>query len=179
MTVDPEADDSVEDGDTIEELLLSAGIVEETPAGNDLRLTDEFESTWHQLSKQMRDSDRVMRWFARTRNVSRERVEATTDGELFVIEIDGSVVGKWPSAAAFLAETVVRPTLRKWLPESEYERLSADLLRELSTRLLLFLERCPSCDGELAFADEDDAESARVSLSCTACEATLFSGTHE
>ncbi len=177
MTVDPEADGSVEDGDTIEELLLSAGIVEETPAGNDLRLTDEFESTWHRLSKQMRDSDRVMRWFARTRNVPRERVETTTYGELFVIEIDGSVAGRWPSEAAFLAETVVRPTLREWLPESEYERLSPDLFRKLSSRLLLFLERCPSCDGELAFADEDDDEIVRVSLSCTACGATLFRGT--
>ncbi len=174
-----EDDAPTEEETELEDILLAEGIVEETPAGTDLRLTDEFEQQWHQRSTQMRGSDRALRWFAGTHDAERDRVETTTDGELFVVEIDGSAVGKWPSETAFLAETVVRPTLREWIPEAEWEQLSEDRRRELSAALLLFLERCPACDEELDFTEEVEDGSVHVSLTCPSCDATLFSGSED
>lgn len=164
---------------SLEELLLSGGIVEETPDGRDLQLADEFEAEWHGLNEQMRGSDRGLRWFAAARDVERDRVELTTGEELFALEIEGSTVGEWPSEASFLAETVVRSLLREWIPDEEWEQLSEDLHREVSARLLLFLERCPSCDGEVVLTEEIDEDVIHLSHTCSACGATLFRGDTE
>jgi hypothetical protein len=179
MTTEDEAAAPVEEGTTVEEMLLSSGIVEETQDGTDLELTDEFETEWHELNKQMRGSDRGLRWFATARDVERERVETITGEELFALEIEGETVGEWPSEASFLAETVVRSLLPEWTPEKEWEQLSEDMHREVSTRLLLFLKRCPQCDGEVVFSEEIDDDVIHLSHTCTACDATLFMGTQE
>lgn len=179
MTADQGDDEPTEELSTMEETLLSSGIVEETPGGEDLRLTDEFEQRWHQRNRQMRGSDRAIRWFAASRDVDPDRIDVTTDGELYVLEIDGSELGTWPSEASFVAETVVRPTLRDWIPDEKWNQLEEDMLRELSARLLLFLERCPLCDEDVVLADEVDDGSVHLSLTCPACDVTLFSGTYQ
>jgi ribosomal protein S27AE len=121
-----------------------------------------------------------LRWFAAARDVEPEQVETTTGEELFALEIDGSTVGEWPSEASFLAETVVRSLLHERIPDEEWDQLAEEMHREVSARLLLFLERCPSCGGTVTLSEAvDDDEVLHLSHTCTACGATLFRGTQE
>lgn len=184
----PSGDENADGSDTgdapaeervdMEELLLSENVVEEIPGENDLRLTEEFERVWYRRIEQMRGGDRAIRWLAATRDVDPDDLAVEDESEHFVITLEGSPVEEWPSEASFFAAIVAEPTLQEWISQPQWERLSDDERRELAARLLVFLERCPSCDGALAFDEETDAdeESVRISLHCTACDATILSG---
>lgn len=173
-------DGAAGDGDvSAEAMLLSANVLEEVPGGYDLRLTDEFADAWRARIEQMRDGNRALRWFAAGEDLNPADLTVDDDGG-FVVTHDGDQVGAWHSEATFLADVVAEPTLREHVPESAFERLPAAHRDELSASLLMFLERCPSCDGDLALSETDgDDGQVHVSLDCTACGSTVAAGTHQ
>lgn len=165
---------------SLEELLLSDGILEETHDGTDVRLTDEFERAWHRRIEQMRGGDRAIRWLAASRGVGPDEITVSDDDERFVVTHDGSTVGAWHSEAAFLAGIVAEPTVKEFLPAERLDRLSDDARRELGARLRMCLERCPTCGAELAFSEEHGPEGGvEVSLDCPDCGATVAGGSYE
>lgn len=138
----------------MEELLLGAGVVEEEPDGDDLRLTEEFERAWYRRIEQVRYGDRALRWIAAIHGVDPDDLAVEDGPDGFVVGHDGSPIEEWPSEASFLAGVVARPTLEEWLPEARWEEFSPEERRTLTARLLVFLERCPSCDDTLEFQGE-------------------------
>lgn len=164
---------------TAESVLLSVDVFEEVPGEDDLRLTDAFDRAWTERIEQMRDGDRALRWLAAVNGVNPADLAVEDGGERFVVTHDGEQVGVWHSEATFFAEIVAEPTLREWVPEPAFERIPAAQREELSATLLMFLERCPSCDADLAFTEEADADgSVHVSLDCTECGVTIAAGSY-
>ncbi|MFB6298546.1 MAG: hypothetical protein ABEH56_08515 [Salinirussus sp.] len=174
---DGEQEDATEEGRAMEELLRSAGVVEETPDGEDLQLTAAFEEAWYGRIERMSDRDRAVRWLAALHGASPAEV-SVDDGEPFVVDVPGAPTRQWPSEAAFTAAIVVEPTLAEWIPESEWEELPEDRRHELSARLLLFLERCPSCGTDLAVSETVADGTVEVSLDCPDCGTTVFAGSY-
>lgn len=167
------------EGMAVEELLLSEGVVEEMSGADDLQLTEEFEQAWYRRIERMGSGDRAIRWLAAIHEVAPEDITVEDDGERFAVDIAGGPTREWPSEAAFIAGLVVEPTLGEWIPESEWEGLPGDTRRELSARLLLFLERCPVCDGDLEMAEDVEDGSVHVSLDCPECGTRIFEGAYQ
>lgn len=163
---------------TAESVLLSVDVFEEVPGEDDLRLTDAFDRAWTERIEQMRDGDRALRWLAAVNEADPADLAVEDGGERFVVTHDGEQVGVWHSEATFFAEIVAEPTLREWVPESAFERIPAAQREELSATLLMFLERCPSCDGALEFSEEGPHGTVHVSLDCTECGATIAAGSY-
>jgi hypothetical protein len=199
-----ETDDAV-DGPAIERLLLSEGIVEEMPDADDLQLTDAFERAWRERIERIREGDRAVRWLAatmdanpddvtvesgraRTGSAQREDGDSGSGGEgaggRFVVAVDGRRHG-WPSEASFVASVVAEPTLAEFVPDSRWAEFPEETRERVAAQLLLFLERCPACDGPLRMTDEpaetdgstetggSDGGENRVRLACESCGAAV------
>lgn len=175
----PPDDEGPAEGVAIEELLLAEGVVEEMDEAEDLQLTEAFEQAWYRRIEQMSGGDRAVRWLAAIHDVAPDDITVDDRDEAFVVDIAGGRTREWPSEAAFIAGLVVEPTLGEWIPEAQWEELPADARRELSARLLLFLERCPACEGNLEMAEAADDGSVQVSLDCLDCGTTVFEGAYQ
>jgi hypothetical protein len=172
-----DGDESVE-GVAAEELLLAEGVVEEMDEVDDLQLTEAFEQAWYRRIERMSAGDRAIRWLAAIHDVAPDDITVDDRDETFVVDIAGGQNREWPSEAAFIAGLVVEPTLGEWIPETRWAELPAEARRELSARLLLFLERCPACEGTLEMAETVDDGSVQVSLDCLDCGTTVFEGAY-
>lgn len=173
------AADEPAEGVAIEELLLAEGVVEEMDDVDDLQLTETFEQAWYRRIERMSSGDRAVRWLAAIHDVAPDDITVDDRDEAFVVDIADGRTREWPSEAAFIAGLVVEPTLSEWIPEAQWEDLPADTRRELSARLLLFLERCPTCEGALEMGEVVDDGSVQVSLDCLDCGTTIFEGAYQ
>lgn len=169
-TADDESADQSEP--TVEAVLRAADVLKQTADGTDLRLTEGFAAAWHERMDQMRGGDRALRWLAASEGIDPGELTVTDAEDRFVVTHDGETVGAWHSRAGFLAAIVAEPTIREWVEEDALDSLPDVAREELAARLVMCLERCPACDGELAFVDRDDDE-AGVSLDCHDCDATV------
>jgi|GEM_PF-3598324 len=159
---------------TVESLLRSAGVLELTPDGTDVRLTETFERALFERIAQLRGGDRAIKWLAASRGVDPGEVAVTTDGDRFVVGHEGKRIGAWHSEAGFLAAVAAEPTLTEWVDEDRLADLPDEARAELSARLVMCLERCPSCDGALSFVErESDESDPEVALQCTDCASTI------
>lgn len=154
----------------IERQLLAVGAVE--PAGDDVRLTDEFGAAWEaEIDRARGDLDRRVGDLLALDDPSVD----TGTSVCYVLD-SGKVVGQWPSTAALIADVAAVPLLRdratNWddLPQTERGRLLAGLR--------LFVETCPDCGGTLAFSEEEAESCCRftdvVTYDCTACGARVM-----
>ena len=168
------ADDETGDqsGPTVETVLREADVLEPTADGTDLRLTEGFAEAWHERMEQMRGSDRALRWLAASEGIDAAELTVHDETDRFVVGHEGETVGAWHSRAGFLAAIVAEPTIKEWADEDALDSLPSVAREELAARLVMCLERCPDCDGELAFVDRDDGE-AGVALDCRDCGATV------
>ncbi|WP_259535901.1 hypothetical protein [Halalkaliarchaeum sp. AArc-CO] len=166
------------DGRTLAELLEEAGIVTETEAGDDLRLTDRFGDVWHRRIERVRTGDRARQQLALVLEVDPDELVTEETGGTFIVRLGGNELGKWPSKAAFLADVALHPTLGEWLPV--WDDLDGRSRDELLGRLRAFLETCPTCGGELQAIEKPNAETggSSVSLMCSECEAVMFRGAY-
>ena len=166
------------DGRTLAELLEEAGIVTETEAGDDLRLTDRFADVWHRRINRVRDGDRAVQQLALVLEVDPDKLVLEESDGTFIVRLDGNTLGKWPAEAAFLADVALYPTLGEWLPV--WEELDGQSRDELLGRLRAFLEICPACDGDLQAFEEPDSDSGEmeVTLACAECGSVVFNGSY-
>ncbi len=163
-----------------ETLLRTAGIVEEQPQEDDLRLTQDFRTAWWERIRQYRDGDDAIEQLAAVLEVSPDALDVESD-DRFVVSFDGDPIGQWSSDAAFYADLAVEPRLRERI--SSWDDLGDRTRTELIAGLRAFLERCPTCEADL-----DTIESARksccssdvvrVNVDCTVCGARVFDGSY-
>lgn len=159
-----------------EPILLDADVVELCRGGADLCATEPFESAWREEIEALRIGDGLEARLAELLDADPEDV-AVDDRESFsVVTRNGHAVARWESRAALLADVAAVPVL-----EAQYDGWDDHDLPEKG-RLLngtrVFLERCPSCDGDLAFAQDTRESCCRsveiVALECTECETLLL-----
>jgi hypothetical protein len=156
--------------------LQEVGALEPCPEGDDLCLTESFRADWND------EIDRI-----KTADVSRERlldlldidqgtVEFEEFGDTFRASVNGRVVGKWESEAAFLADlgaaNVLANRYRNW------DAMPVEEQSQLLNGLRLFIDTCPECGGIPEFGT-DTVESCCsthqvAAVSCANCDARLF-----
>lgn len=166
--------DETDDGSTVESLLRSAGVLDVTADGTDVVLTPSFERALSERIAQLRSGNRAIRWLATSRGIDPDAITVTETEERFAVAHDGETIGAWHSEAGFLAAIASEPTLRQWVDEDRLTDLPDEVRTELSARLVMCLEQCPSCEGRLSFVDrEADDGTAEIALTCEDCRSVV------
>lgn len=172
------ATDEVEQIDP-ERILLEADVLEFTPDGTDLQLADGFQTEWGDYVEAVRDSSyelQLTRILGAKEDVTPEVLEVRTEDRNVIALWDDTPVAMWTSEAALIADAAAAPLLQERL--SEWERMDLGVRGQLLHGVRVFLERCPSCGGDLALSDETVESCCRTAevatLACSDCEARLL-----
>ncbi|WP_458208433.1 hypothetical protein [Haladaptatus sp. NG-SE-30] len=118
----------------------------------------------------------LARMLSTTEDIDPEAVDVRIDDHLVTVLRDDTPVAIWPSEAALVADVAASPLLRERVPRWETKNLG--VRGQLLHWVRLFLERCPSCDGDLAVAEETVKSCCRtaevVTLNCEACDSPVL-----
>lgn len=173
--------ETADGGDEIdpEPILREADVVELTPDGTDLQLTDGFRTEWSKRIVALREGGyelQLARLLGGNEEVDPDAVEVQIDDRNATVLRDDTPVATWPSEAALIADLAAAPLLRNRLQKAENTNLSAR--GQLLHAIRVFLERCPTCDGTLALSEEtveSCCKTAEVAtLTCRACDAIVL-----
>lgn len=156
--------------------LVTARALEECEDGDDLCLTDSFRADWDAEIRHLRENGTDRKELLELLNVDEQTVEFREHGAAFQAFVDGTAVGTWESEAAYMADLAAANALQSYHPK--WESLAIEAKGQLLSGLRLFIEDCPSCGGEPAFAT-DTVESCCsqyevAAVSCSDCDARLF-----
>ena len=165
-------DSGVDDGATIVDRLVAASVVRVDESAEDIALTESFRDDWRRRIEQV--SDDPTRYLGLLLEADPEALSVDTGSDGVSVR-DGSgattrTVGEWPSRAALVADVAAFVALGERLPA--FEELEGAERDELVARLRVFLEACPTCDGELI--EESNADTMAPAISCAECGAALF-----
>ena len=172
------ADIDIEDFEP-EAYLAEAGIVEDDPDIDDLVLEDEFEAAWVERMDGMAVDDEATgaEELGELIGVDPERIAVEPQGKGAVVAfVDDNYVGKWESRAAYVADMAAARELDERSPE--WRDLPLPARSSLLGALRIFVERCPTCHGEVVLGDEVVESCCRsysvVTARCTGCNARLL-----
>lgn len=159
-----------------EQALVTAGALEECTDRDDLCLVEEFRADWYDEIEYLEASGAGRERLLDLLGVEAGEVEFEEHGEAFRARVDGSVVGRWESEAAFLADLGAAEELNARL--ANWEELPIQDRSQLLSGLRIFIDSCPSCGGTPDFGT-DTVESCCTThevaaVSCTECGARLF-----
>lgn len=158
-------------------LLSAADAVEPDPEADDLRLVPTFRAAWHDRIDRIRTEGTEERALHTLLGID-ETVhldDENPDG-VVMAHTETRPVGYWESRAAFLADLAAAVEL-----SSRYEdwgRLSVEGRSQAVNGLRVFLDRCPTCDGEVVFGETTVRSCCRshevLAVSCVACGARIL-----
>jgi len=159
----------------VEATLLEAGVLVENAAGTDYVVESGFRRGWRERMRAT-DRERDRSSLAWLLDVEPDRLELEPTGEALVARVDGQHVGQWESRAAFVADIAAAGEFEArggiWASLPTWAR------SELLGGLRLFIERCPTCDGDVVLEQAVKQSCCRnldvLVLSCQACDARLF-----
>lgn len=156
--------------------LVSAGALEECETEDDLCLTDTFRESWYSKIEQTGDDDSDRDRLLDLLGVEDGEVHFEEYGEAFQARLDGVVVGRWESEAAFRADLGAARTLEARL--RNWTALSSEERSQLLSGLRLFIDSCPNCGGTPDFGTETVESCCSThevaAVSCGNCNARLF-----
>jgi hypothetical protein len=169
-------DSSVLDGLEPEMLLLDLGVVVDDP-GEDLSLDPAFADRWTATIERYRGDEGAVRWgLGELSGASPERIEFDSHPRSLTAWIGGEHLASWPSAGAALADVAAAETLPAW--DEEWARRPLPVQAELLGVLRLFLDTCPTCDGEVSLSQDVVESCCRsrdvVAATCRECDDRLF-----
>ena len=168
-----------------EAYLLDAGVLVETPAGDDFAFAPDFAAAWRAAVHRdgsARDGDGGaaaeddIGALAGVTGLNRDALSIDWRGGVGFAYADDELIGSWESRAAFRADAaadrVLTATRSDW-PDLPLVDRSATL-----GALRLFVAECPSCEGDVAL-EERVVESCCSSYDvvagrCAGCDARLF-----
>lgn len=159
-----------------ERALMQAGALEECADSDDLCLTDSFRRVWYaEIDRADREDtgrDRLLELLG----VDDGDLTFEEFGDAFRARVDGRVVGKWESEAAFLADVAGATILEERYPS--WNALSLEDKSQLLNGLRLFIDTCPACEGTPEFETETVESCCSThqvaAVACTDCDARLF-----
>lgn len=159
-----------------EGVLTAIGALEECADGADLCLTDSFREEWNREIDDVDGADADREQLLRMLDIEDGEVTYEEFGDAFRANVDGRVVGKWESRAAFLADLGAANVLTRH--HSDWRGLSLADRSQLLTGLRLFIDACPECGGVPEFGTETVASCCSThevaAVSCTDCGSRLF-----
>jgi hypothetical protein len=160
----------------VERELMDAGVLEECENVDDLCLDDAFADAWRARIETVRDdevSPELLRDFF---PVDVADLEFDVREDAVMARRDGTLVAQWESDAALIADASAADVFHDRY--EEWDTYTFDAQFELVGGLRLFLERCPTCDGPIAFGEEVVESCCReievVAMRCEDCGARLF-----
>jgi hypothetical protein len=167
-----EIDESVD----VEAALWNAGVLEEKPHG-DLGLTDAFQAEWRRRIAAQREADTGREAMADIVGIDPDEIEFQEFGGGAFVALQGQRrVGRWESRAAFLADAAGGELLPEYY--EDWDVASPAARGQLLAGLRLFIEQCPTCEGEVRFGQEIVESCCRsfpvVAVTCGDCDARLF-----
>ncbi|GAB3032817.1 hypothetical protein GCM10025298_22200 [Natronobiforma cellulositropha] len=186
MTTDTTTDDTnlaplLEDPIDTEAILLECGAVEPCE-DDDLCVTDDLDAAWRERMDAMHKGDReaqLTEFFGfddEDLEVDVEiSIEMTEEGYVFV-RANNRLAARWESDAAALADVAGEQVLGDWIPG--WEGLSLEQRSQIVNGLRAFVERCPSCEGELSLSEETVESCCRTretyAIFCDDCNARII-----
>lgn len=164
------------DGDGLEGLLRSVDVLTDCPDVDDLCLTDGFRDRWREHAERLRPAGAPEDAFAALLGVDADRVVCIGHGNAYVVNVDGELVGKWESRAAFIADVAAERALAE--RHAGWADLDLESRSRAARSLRAFLERCPDCDGPASVGEETVSSCCRttavLAVTCEHCDARLF-----
>lgn len=159
-----------------EAALLSAGAIEECKDEDDLCLSGPFRTEWYSEMDRFESAETGRERLLDLLGVEEGAVEFKEYGEAFQARLDGAVVGRWESKAAYYADlsaaTLLESRVRNW------EELTIEERSQLLSGLRIFIDTCPSCGGipQLQTETVESCCSTHevAAVACEDCEARLF-----
>jgi len=173
----PEESEEVAAADVdVEAELLEQGVLEPCVDREDLCVADAYADPWRARIETVRENEvspSLLRDFfpVDVADVAFDR----HDGAV-IARMDGTRIAHWESEAALIADVAAAAVFRERL--ARWDDYSFEAQVELVGGLRLFLERCPDCDGPIAFGEETVESCCRsvdvVAMTCADCDSRLF-----
>lgn len=162
-----------------EPALLEAGILKFTTDGSDLQLTDEFRTEWRERIEAVHEGEyesRLGRMLGDEGEVDPDAIEVRIDDHSVTVFLDDTPVAMWTSEAALVADLAAAPLLQDRV--SEWRHGDLGVRGQLLHGVRVFLERCPTCGGDLALSEETRESCCRTAevatLTCNDCGGRLL-----
>ena len=162
--------------DDPESLLLAAGVLEPCPEVDDRCLTPAFRTAWRdRIEAVQTDADEQRALDALLGLDEGIAIEHDAEG-VVTAHTDTRPVGYWESRAAFLAD--LGAALELSSRYEDWNRLSIEGRSQAVNSLRIFLDRCPTCGGEVVFGESRVHSCCRshdvLAVSCLDCEARIL-----
>lgn len=159
-----------------ERALVSAGALEPCADQDDLCLADGFRKAWYGEIDRLESANAGRERLLDVLGLAEGSVDFEDYGDAFRARVDGNVVGRWESEAAFLADVAAAENLDERI--ANWGALSVRERSQLLSGLRIFIDSCPSCGGTPEFGT-DTVESCCsthevAAVSCDGCGARLF-----
>jgi len=156
--------------------LIEVGALEPCQEGEDLCLTASFKNTWYDEIDRVTASDASRARLLALLGLDDAEVNFTEHGRAFQAFVDGTVVGRWESEAAFHADLGAARTLSR--EYARWDGLPVESRGQLLNGLRLFIDTCPACGGVPSF-ETDTVESCCTTqevaaVTCDNCDSRLF-----
>lgn len=159
-------------------VLRDLGAIGECDDGDDLCLTDSFETAWWDHMDSLRDSDTTHSDLAGLLDVAMDDITVTTHDDAVTARYNGNKIGQWESNAGLIADIAAAKVFAA-SGNSMWNSLRTDQQGTVLNGLRAFLERCPACDGRIDFESNTTVRSCCqymdvVAASCVDCDARVF-----
>ena len=108
--------------------------------------------------------------------VDPDRVSFASGGGSWRVLVDGSILGRWESRAAFVADLAAHRTLSAWT--DEWASVPGAARGRTLSAVRACLDSCPTCGGMIRLGTETVSSCCReyevVAATCADCDARLF-----
>ncbi|WP_255151221.1 hypothetical protein [Halorarius halobius] len=159
-----------------ESLLLSAGVVEPCAQEDDLCLTEAFRAAWHDRMADLRAADADRAALADQLDIDPGSLRFEEHDSGFEAFDGDRRLGQWESRAALIADLAAAAELPQHV--DDWDRLAVSAKAQVLGGLRVFLETCPTCEGQVTAGTEVVESCCRshevVAVGCRDCDARLL-----
>ena len=145
-------------------------------AGDDVALAPVFERRFDDAALALDTEAAMAAASADLLGVDPERVSFASDSGSWRVLVDGSILGRWESKVAFVADLAAHRTLSAWT--DDWATVPGAARGRTLSAVRACLETCPACAGEIRLGTETVRSCCReyevVAATCTGCDARLF-----
>lgn len=159
-----------------EQVLDEAGIIEPCMGGQDLCLTEAFQSAWRDRIVEVREAGKNRESLAAILDADPDELEIEDHDDARLARLDGMHVGQWESEGALIADLAAEPLMADHY--DGWEDLEVQDRSRVLVSLRIFLEECPTCEGAVQLTEEEVESCCStmdvVAAVCTECESRLL-----
>ncbi|WP_049985508.1 hypothetical protein [Halobellus rufus] len=170
---EPRAPVAGTDFDVVSFLDRAAVVVDD---GEDVALAPEFQTRLEAAARDLDGEAATRAAAAELLDVDADRLSFVADDAAWRVLLDGSILGRWESRAAFVTDLAADRALAAW--SEEWASVPGDARGRTLSAIRACLEACPVCGGEIRLGTESVRSCCReyevVAATCRGCDARLF-----